>query len=112
MKSKDSYVLFSIISIGLILSFFKLGNYYFLYAAILVLIFPIFLPKPSNFISEYWKKFGLKLGQIQSTILLGIIYILVFTVIRLFKKNTTKHDSKNNVWIDSEHSNTDFTKQW
>lgn len=112
MKSKDSYVLFSIISIGLILSFFKLGNYYFLYVAILVLIFPIFLPKPSNFISEYWKKFGLKLGQLQSIIMLGVIYVLVFTIIRLLKKSKTKYDIKQNVWTKADHSNTDFTKQW
>ena len=112
MKNKDSYILFSIIAIGLVLGFLKFENHYLLYASILVLVVPIFLPKLSNFITEYWKKFGLKLGQIQSTILLGIIYILIFTVIRLLKKNTTKYIAKNNVWIDSEHSNTDFTKQW
>jgi hypothetical protein len=112
MKNKDSYILYSIITIGLIFGFLKFENHYLLYASVLVLIFPIVLSKPANFISEYWRKFGLKLGQIQSTILLGIIYILVFTIIRFFKKNTTKYDLKNNVWIDSEHSNTDFTKQW
>ena len=112
MKTKDSYILFSIIAIGLIFGFLKFENHYFLYSSVLVLVFPILLPKPANFITENWKKFWLKLGKIQSTILLGIIYLLVFTVIRLFKKNTTKYDSKNNIWIDSEHSNTDFTKQW
>ena len=112
MRNKDSYILFSIITIGMIFGFFKFENHYFLYASVLILIFPIVLPKPANFISENWKKFGLKLGQIQSTILLGIIYVLVFTVIRLLKKNKTNYDLKNNVWINSEHSTTDFTKQW
>lgn len=112
MKNKDSYILFSIIAIGLVLGFLKFENQNLLYASILVLVVPIFLPKLTNFIAEYWKKFGLKLGQFQSTILLGIIYILIFTVIRLFKKNTTKYIAKNNIWTDSEHSNTDFTKQW
>jgi len=112
MKNKDSFILYSIITIGLIFGFLKFENYYLLYVSVLVLIFPILLPKPANFISEYWKRFGLKIGQIQSTILLGIIYILVFTVIRLLKKNKTKYDLKNNIWIDTEHINTDFTKQW
>ncbi len=112
MKNKDSYILYSIIAIGLIFGFLKFENHYLLYASVLVLIFPIVLPKPAAFISEYWRKLGLKLGQIQSTILLGIIYILVFTIIRLFKKNTSKYNSKKNVWIDSEHSSLDFKKQW
>lgn len=112
MKQKDFFHLYSIVAILLILLHVKLDHIGFLYGSIITLVFPIALPKSAKFLDKNWRKFGNKLGQIQSGILLGCLYLLIFPLIRIFKKKSKNTFNNSDFWENAEHINTDFTKQW
>ncbi len=111
MKNKDYFVLYSVIALLLIIVFFKTQNLYFLYIAIVVIIFPILFSSAAIWLDNYWRKFGKMLGKIQSSILLGLLYISIFPLVRLFKKKPLQ-DLSLSTWEDAEESIIDFTKQW
>jgi len=111
MKNKDYFILYSVIALMLILLFLKTKYLILLYIACIILIFPILFSFAASWLDNYWRKFGKMIGKIQSSILLGLLYISIFPIVRLFKKKSVQNLSQS-TWEDAEVAIIDFTKQW
>lgn len=64
---------------------------------------------------EGWKKFGRILGKIQTTLILSLIYYLLFTPIGMLKKFFTAKRQTRSYWIDlpkKQHTLEEAYKQY
>lgn len=87
-----NYVLFGVLSFGLILySSDTIGKRF----------------------AKYWMAFGKLLGDINAKIILSVMFLVMLTPIALLKKLiSTKSLAKKSTWTDCKEGEVDFTKPW
>lgn len=86
----------------------------YLYFAVLILgvLLYTFEGLAKTFV-KYWMKLGKLLGDINSRILLSVLFIVVLIPIALLKKISSSKSLKNDsTWESIEGESMDFTKPW
>tara|TARA_B100000575_G_C22689461_1_gene418253 strand:- start:75 stop:485 length:411 start_codon:yes stop_codon:yes gene_type:complete len=80
-------------------SFENIPNYYFVALGISISLFALILPSKVEYIYRPYMKFALIMGQIINTIILGVLFFVLFTiislVIRIFRIDLLNNKYKN-----------------
>jgi len=116
-KYKDLLVIvvgFCLIGLLLLKGYGKPVGQYFIYGALILGVISIFSERVTSWVTTGWQYFGKFLGKINSTILLGVIFILLVSPMAILKRLTSKeklnHQDSN--WTDAENQTVNFEKPW
>lgn len=115
-KQRQFGLLFSAILLGIALyagythSFYKNSVLIGFGIALLLLIVSFFLPSVLKWPLLIWFYLGKILGEITSTIILGIIYFIVFTPITFLRRVFKKKEHEASGWVNRENKKIDYKK--
>jgi hypothetical protein len=111
----------NVLSLALLICYLLFSAQWLLWLACLLLLGNTFESRITALIAEYWMKFAHYLGNINSKVLLSIIFFLVLTpiafVYRLFNKDIVAHfmvNGKKSYFedINKQYKKSDFEKVW
>ena len=71
-----------------------------------------FLRKVLSAIWRTWKKIGSLISRIQTTLVLGLIYIFVITPIKWIAFSKAEKFDNEGIWQNEEDSTIDFNRPW
>jgi len=87
---------------------------YMVYAVLGIGVLCIFSETIAKWVAKGWMSFGMFLGKINSTILLGLVFVLMLTPLAILKRLTGKkadvQDDSN--WTMGEEKPVNFEKPW
>lgn len=72
----------------------------------------IYLKMVLSAIWHNWKKIGAYFSRFQSGLILGLIYIFVFTLVKWIAFNKKKKLENDGIWQNEEDSTIDFNRPW
>ncbi len=111
----------AVLAAALLIAFMIWSNKILLWLAILLLIGAATESRVNSFIARYWLKFSRIIGEINSSILLSLVFFIILTPVsilfRLFNKAAVAHfkcNDKNSYFTDSiqKYDKKYFLKQW
>ena len=111
----------AVLAAALLIAFLIWGYKLFLWLAILLLIGSATGSRVNTFIALYWLKFSKKIGEINSRILISLVFFIILTPVsalfRLFNKAAVaqfKYNDKNSYFTDSgkKYDKKYFLNQW
>ncbi len=110
-----------VLTLALLIAFLIFGNRWLLWAAVFLAVANTFENPLTTWIAKGWLAFALRLGRINSRILLTLIFFLFLTPIawlyRLFNRSLVDHfraDSRTSTFQERNHrwEPADFEKIW
>lgn len=119
-KKLSTYETINVMVAGFLLIYLVKGTTIFLLVSIALSINNLVLPRLNELIVRFWHIFGEKLGRINSTVILSLVYFFILTptgiLFRMFNPSRTNHFNKirgDTYFIKLDPDNKiDFTKQW
>ncbi|MCP4125065.1 MAG: hypothetical protein GY751_25295 [Bacteroidetes bacterium] len=116
-KYKDLLVIvvgFSLIGLLLLKGYEKPVGQYFIYGALILGVISIFSERVTTLVTQGWQNFGMLLGKINSTILLGVLFALLLSPMAILKRLTTKKEAEDQQsnWTETEGESVNFEKLW
>ncbi|MEK7570698.1 MAG: hypothetical protein AAB553_00350 [Patescibacteria group bacterium] len=121
MDTQETYKTITVLVLVSLLVYAVNHNALFLLLAIILLINNVFFFWVNKLITKYWLKFAEVLGNVNTKILLTIIFFLFLTPLaffyRIFNKHTTEYFRKDIqesyfAEVNESYNKNYFTKQW
>jgi len=110
-----------VLAIAILIAFAIWNEKWLLWSAIILLIGAASNSRVNFIIAQYWLKLSKLLGEINSKILLSIVFFIILTPVaflyRIFNKGDSEHFKKNKknsyfAIVDRTINKKYFTKQW
>ncbi len=121
MEKTETLKTIAVLSAALIGAYLIFGASWLVWAALLLLIGGVFETRITTSLARYWLKFAMVLGNVNSKIILAVIYFAVLTPVaflfRIFNRPLVDHfrANKRSSYFDvlnKTYQKSDFEKMW
>jgi len=121
MERLETLKTIAVLSAALIGAYLIFGSLWLVWAALLLMVGGIFESRLTTALARYWLKFATALGNINSKIILAVIYFAVLTPVaflfRIFNRPLVDHfrANKRTSYFDvlnKTYQKSDFEKMW